>query len=201
MTNIRSGLTALAIAVAICLIDSTIGHSQIVLSPRWFQIGPPDIDQVGNEAVDHLSSGMSSVILALSAGRQRHTPVGPEQARQAIGEFKSSLTGFQRVEEKIAGRRINLETIRNAGYEKTYDSLVSLLKQQGYDAPVDGKTFIELLTTIINRSVNDLDILIANSKTPAGQRALQEAFIDIVQQKMLLEQIGAISGIITTAMQ
>jgi hypothetical protein len=49
--------------------------------------------------------------------------------------------------------------------------------------------------------VNDLDILIANSKTPAGQRALQEAFIDIVQQKMLLEQIGAISGIITTAMQ
>jgi hypothetical protein len=46
--------------------------------------------------------------------------------------------------------------------------------------------------------MKDLQTLIENR---AGQSAVQEAFLDLVALKVLLEQMGSTSGIITISMQ
>ena len=189
---------AFAACVGVFLLFAAAASSQERVAPRWFQIGIPEVDQSASEAIDRLSSGMSQVILALNDGRKSKAPVDRQMAGRALENLASARKGLEEISSKIGGRKINVEIIRAAGYGKAFDALVNNLKQLGYSEPVDGKSFVLLITSVIDRSMKDLQILIDNK---AGPAAVQEAFLDLVAQKVLLEQLGSTSGIITTSMQ
>ena len=198
MKPARMWVAAFAACMGACLLFAAGASSQERVAPRWFQIGIPEVDQSASEAIDRLSSGMGQVILALNDGRKSKTPVDRQMAGRALENLASARKGLEEISSKIGGRKINVEIIRAAGYGKAFDALVNNLKQLGYSDPVDGKSFVLLITSVIDRSMRDLQILIDNK---AGPAAVQEAFLDLVAQKVLLEQLGSTSGIITTSMQ
>jgi hypothetical protein len=198
MTAAEMRTALFTLCMSVCLLFAAGASSQERLAPRWFQIGIPEIDQSASEAVDRLSSGMSQIILALNDGRKSKTPVDRKMAGQAMENLSSARKELEGISGRIGARKINVDIIRAAGYGKAFDALVNNLKQLGYSEPVDGKSFVLLITSVIDRSMKDLQVLIDNR---AGPAAVQEAFLDLVAQKMLLEQLGSTSGIITTSMQ
>jgi|HubBroStandDraft_6_1064221.scaffolds.fasta_scaffold642456_2 hypothetical protein len=198
MMPARMRAATFAFCMGVCLLFTAGASSQEPVAPRWFQIGIPEVDQSASQAIDRLSSGMSQIILALNDGRKSKTPVDKKMAGEALENLASARKELEGISGKIGGRKINVDIIRAAGYGKAFDALVSNLKQLGYSEPVDGKSFVLLITSVIDRSIKDLQVLIDNK---GGSALVQEAFLDLVAQKMLLEQLGSTAGIITTSMQ
>ena len=86
----------------------------------------------------------------------------------------------------IGEKKIDLNTIQKSGSSAIYYDLVDSLKRAGYPNPVDGKSLISLIQTIINNMIKDLEVLrnySPNQKSITFSDA-QRAFFDVILQKI-----------------
>lgn len=174
-------------------------RGQTKAPPVWFQMGNDEINGQANRAVDRISAGISDIILALNEGRKRNRPVDPDLAGRAMEEMSDAGRQFSMLGDKFKGHEIDSSTIKRYGAENQYDNLMTLIQEDGYKQPVNWKSYMMLLHSITDRVVGDLRILDARQPNLGPQ--LTRAFLDLIAQKILLERIGAMSGIITVAMQ
>jgi hypothetical protein len=194
---VRNTLGLVVMLAGVLLLKPGDVHAQTVDVTRWFQMGNSEIDERANGAVDHLSLGMSDIILALNGGRKRNIPVDADIADRAISEIEAAGKEFQALGSRLKGHSIDLATIRNYGAERQYYDLMVMLDQNGYREPNDWGSYTTLLMAITDRVVADLRILRDN---PKNMPILQRAFFDLISQKILLEKIGTMSGVITISM-
>jgi hypothetical protein len=193
----KGAMRAILLSFVVLIFQSVTGHAQSARFAIWFSMGSPETDDVANETVHVLSSGMSDIILALDGGRKRGLPVDPEKAQTAKTEMQAASKGFLSLSDRLAGHPIDLQTIKNLKMEYQYYELINLIKQNGYKQPTDWKSYLMLLSSIADKVVTDLDAMIKPKDLPG----LQNAFFDLISQKVLLEKIGASSGFITISMQ
>ena len=168
----------------------------------WFKFSDPKANEAANAAVGNLSKALADLITGLSAGRGKGA-IYVDSANAAVSELKEANGGFEKVLPYIGEKKIDLNTIQKSGSSAIYYDLVDSLKRAGYPNPVDGKSLISLIQTIINNMIKDLEVLhnySPNQKSITFSDA-QRAFFDVILQKILLEKLGATTGIITTAMQ
>jgi len=199
VTQIRSALR-LAISLASLLLPTiTIAQSAPPVDlTRWFQMGNSEVDNQANSAVTSQSLGMSDIILALDAGRKLKVAIDSAIATRAITEMTAASSQFETLKTKFKGRPIDRGTIEGYGAVKQYDALVVMITSNGYKAPGDWASYISLLQEIDKRVMSDLDFLM---KPQSRMDVMKSVFFDLIAQKIILENIGAISGYITISMQ
>lgn len=170
--------------------------------PFWFKFPDPKANDAANAAVSDLSVGLADLIAAFNGGRKTNNPVDADVAGRAIGELRRTNEGFEKLSFYVAGRRIDQGTIEKSGNGPVYYDLVAALKRAGYEAPVDGKSYVALLQRIVGRLTEDIEKLRDYSqKKSISIKDAQQLFFDAITQKILLEKLGATSGIISIAMQ
>ncbi|MGH7069364.1 MAG: hypothetical protein ACREFO_05055 [Acetobacteraceae bacterium] len=180
------------------LLVAVAGPAQTNLTARWFQLGAAAVDKEANGTVRTVTSAMSVILLALDAGRTEGVPVDPKLAGRAIEDLKDASSGFEALAGRVSGHSIDVKTIETSGALQQYYDLQADLKKNGYSPPHDWKSYIQLLHDIVLKTADDLQALENNRN---GTPAIEQRFLDLISQKVLLEKIGALSGIITVAMQ
>lgn len=204
MINRAHSFDWIALLLGLFVLSSPYAQAQTVEQGSffWFNFSDSKANEAANAAVGNLSKGLADLITGLSAGRGKG-PIHVEFASDAVTELKKANGGFERLMPHIAEKKIDIGTIEKSGSSAIYYDLSDSLRRAGYPNPTDGKSLISVIETIINKMINDLELL---SRYSPSQRAItfadaQRAFFDIILQKILLEKLGATTGIITTAMQ
>jgi hypothetical protein len=191
---------AIALLVACLCVVGSPGLCQDIVPPLFCQINIPEVDEPANAAMDHLTTGISDVILALNRGRNQRVPIDKELGDHAMGEFKTASSNLDTVLDRIRERKINVEIIRKSPYARAYETFVVSLRQAGYQEPTTGKEFFALIKDINNHCITDIVVLMSNPRGPGDQQKVVQAFLDLIARKALLEHLGSTSGIITIAM-
>jgi len=168
----------------------------------WFQFSDPKANEAANSAVGDLTKGLSDLLSALNSGRKANRAIDVEIANQAIGDFDRAEESFKKLPDYIGSKKIDIGTIEKNGSIEIYRDLIDTLKRNGYDAPIDGKTFVLLLVNVTDNMIKALQVLRDYSLRKSGTyKDAEQAFYVIISQKILLEKFGATTSIISIATQ
>ena len=201
MRHIASAIVVIILPV---LCGSQSVHAQDADLPKFFQMNISEVDELANSAMSSITLAMSETLSALDSGRRSNTTIDSDRGTKALRGFSEGQSMLEEVLGKIPHKVIDRAYIRQSPYAAAYDKLVFDLKEAGYEEPKTSEEYIKIIVSIVGRCSDDLKVLMstkATRVTPATQKLLVGAFLDLIAQKILLEEIGATSKAITISMQ
>jgi hypothetical protein len=169
-----------------------------------FKFSDAEANKLGDDAVDHLSKGLALIIVSFANGHKNKDQFDLDQIKVVQGELSQSINDFNGLTKYISQNKIDANLIvkmdreNKTNYYSSFSNLIEDIKKNHYNEPVDGEILIVLLVNIIRQTSTDVNTLTSKSTKPAD---VEIAAIDLIRQKILLEKLGGMMGIITTAMQ